>query len=199
MSVVSNPSGIPDEGDATRVLLVKYQDRLLSLARQMLGRHDRLRRMVGSEDLVQEASLRLINVLDTDRRMTTDEFCRFANVQVCRALADLARNLYGPRGYGRNTIPAADLPSEAGGAMGAAVDTGVTPSSLAGDADLWELLYREAANLPEEESLVFELLWFERLGQLEAANRLGVSERTIRKRWNNVKQKLGRYLRQLEG
>ena len=159
MPVFTSQSDPPEKGGATPSLLVKYQDRLRRLAQQMLQRHDRLRRMVDSEDLVQEASLRLMKVLAGRQSASSDEFCRIANVQVCRALADLARKLYGPLGYGRNTIPSADLPSEAGGALGVAIDKGATPSSIAGDADIWELLYREAANLPEDEWLVFDLLW----------------------------------------
>ena len=42
-------------------------------------------------------------------------------------------------------------------------------------------------HLPDAEREVFDLLWYEGLTQVEAANVLGVTERTIKNRWRNAK------------
>ncbi len=54
---------------------------------------------------------------------------------------------------------------------------------------------RAVGTLPEEERTVVDLLWFEGLTQAEAAIALGVSERTIRRKWYSARYLLFKALR----
>ncbi len=46
---------------------------------------------------------------------------------------------------------------------------------------------RTTERLPAEEREVFDLLWYQELSQAEAAALLGVSERTIKRRWQSAR------------
>jgi RNA polymerase sigma factor (sigma-70 family) len=59
-----------------------------------------------------------------------------------------------------------------------------------GGIDVWEALSH--LNVPER-SVVFLTYW-EDLSEIDAANRLGVSERTVRRRLGRARHKLGRLL-----
>jgi RNA polymerase sigma factor (sigma-70 family) len=59
-----------------------------------------------------------------------------------------------------------------------------------GGVDVWEALAH--LNVPER-SVVFLTYW-EDLSEIDAANRLGVSERTVRRRLGRARHKLGRLL-----
>lgn len=57
------------------------------------------------------------------------------------------------------------------------------PSSLAE----WAEFHEQVAQMPEEEQEAFCLLWYQCLGQEEAADVLGVSLRTMKRRWRDAR------------
>jgi RNA polymerase sigma-70 factor (ECF subfamily) len=65
------------------------------------------------------------------------------------------------------------------------------PSTLAE----WETFHEKVKELPEEEREVFDCLYYQELPQDEAARRLGVTERTVQRRWRSAKLNLARLLR----
>jgi RNA polymerase sigma factor (sigma-70 family) len=60
------------------------------------------------------------------------------------------------------------------------------PSELAA----WSEFHERAGQLPDEEREVFDLLWYQGLMQEEAAQLLGVSERTVKRRWQSARLQL---------
>jgi RNA polymerase sigma factor (sigma-70 family) len=50
--------------------------------------------------------------------------------------------------------------------------------------------YRRGGQLPNKEHEVFDLLWYQGLTQDEAAQLLGVSKRTIKRRWQSARLQL---------
>ncbi len=60
---------------------------------------------------------------------------------------------------------------------------GDEPSSLAE----WSEFHEAVERLPEEEREAFDLLWYQGLSQPEAAELLGVSPRTIKRRWRSAR------------
>ena len=66
----------------------------------------------------------------------------------------------------------------------------VISSPLEGEVDVWEAL----GHLSVAERAVVFLIYWEDLSQVEAAARLGVSERTIRRRLSRARRQLGRLL-----
>jgi RNA polymerase sigma factor (sigma-70 family) len=51
----------------------------------------------------------------------------------------------------------------------------------------WTEFHEQVERLPEEEREVFSLLWYKGLSQAEAAEVLGVSDRTIKRRWQSAR------------
>jgi RNA polymerase sigma-70 factor (ECF subfamily) len=74
---------------------------------------------------------------------------------------------------------------------GAAADESQEPSRLAA----WTEFHAQTEALPEEEREVFDLLWYQGLPQAEAAGLLGVSERTVKRRWQAARLRLHEALR----
>ncbi len=51
------------------------------------------------------------------------------------------------------------------------------------DLDAWTRFHEAVESLGDEQREVFNLLWYEALTQPEAASVLGVSQRTVGRRW----------------
>src|SRR5581483_837635 len=93
---------------------------------------------------------------------------------------DLARHYYGPLGAGRREVPAPDADTGASAPPG--LDAGQSthsPDRLA----QWREFHEAVERLPEEERAAFDLLWYHGLTQKEAAEVIGVSEPTVKRRW----------------
>jgi RNA polymerase sigma factor (sigma-70 family) len=162
-------------------------DRLQRLARHMLAEFTRLRGMEETADVVQSASVRLLRALEAAPPGTAAEFFRLAATQIRRELIDLYRHHFGRRDGSprRQAAGNADTPS-------AAIAGGTTfnPDRLAA----WTEFHEQVGRLPDDERATFELLWYEGLGQAEAASLLGVSVATVKRRWMAARLALRRHL-----
>src|SRR5262245_9145215 len=178
---------------ARHELLEHACDRLGRLTRRMLKGDWRVRRWEDTDDVQQEAMLRLYRALARARPATTRDFFRLAALHIRRTLIDLARRHYGPEGEGAHR--ANDPAPGTGGARrpGAAEpsDTTFDPRRLAE----WTDMHRVIARLPDEQREAFDLLWYHELPQAEAAALLAISERTLQRRWRSARQMLGAALR----
>jgi RNA polymerase sigma factor (sigma-70 family) len=181
----------PDSGHTTRLrsmLLLLAQgdpvardeiiahacDRLRGLARKMLNEdYARLHRWEQTDDVLQNALLRLHRSLAEVRPTSAEQFYGLAATQIRRELIDLARHHFGPRGVSvkhQTDRPEASPDYE-------------SPLSEPRDIDDWTRFHEEIERLPEEERRVFDLLWYEGMTQPEAADVLGVSLKTVKRRW----------------
>jgi RNA polymerase sigma-70 factor (ECF subfamily) len=172
---------------ARRELLDRACGRLDRLVRKMLRADPRVRRWEDTDDVRQNALVRLYRALEASRPGTVRDFFRLAAVQIRRELIDLARHYYGPEGAGRHH--ATDKPPGGDAAPPAArepADITHEPARLAA----WTELQERVARLDAAEREVFDLLWYHGLPQAEAAALLNVSERTLQRRWRAVRLKL---------
>lgn len=173
-----------DEG-ARESLLAAAQDRLTRLARRMLRDFPGVRRWEDTDDIFQNAVLRLYASLKTVHPPTSTDFLRFAAVQIRRELIDLARRYYGPLGHGAHHA------SNGGGepplepAKFAGTDTH-EPSQLA----IWSEFHEHIDALPDEDKALYDLLWYQGLGTTEVAKLLKVTDRTIQRRWQQLRLRL---------
>ena len=171
---------------AVDALLRHSCDRLTRLTRRMLGDFRRVKRWADTEDVLQNALLRLLGALRAVKPQTPRDFLALATLQIRRELIDMARRFYGPEGIGANhDSAAADAPHP--GAEGRA-DARHEPSSLA----QWRELHQQIDALPDDEREVVGLLFYQGLPQAEAAELLGVSVRTVQRRWHVALCKLHR-------
>jgi RNA polymerase sigma-70 factor (ECF subfamily) len=176
------------DGDETArgELLECAIERLRGLARKMLRAYPRVHRWEETDDVLQNAALRLHRTLGQITPATPRDFFRVAALNIRRELLDLAKHYFGPHGQGAKH--ASGRPADSAGATEPADrgDLSTEPSRLA----LWGEFHEQIGALPDEEREVFDLLWYQGLNQAEAAELLGVSERTIKRRWQSARLRL---------
>jgi RNA polymerase sigma factor (sigma-70 family) len=162
-------------------------DRLSRLARKMLRGYPGVRRWEQTDDVLQNASMRLCRALKDVQPVSVRSFINLAAVQLRRELIDLARHYGGPQGMGRHhdTPEGPGNRTDAPGSPDAPVDTD-DPARLAA----WTEFHAQIDVLPDEAREVFDLLWYQGLSQAEAAVLLGVSERAVKYRWRSARLEL---------
>lgn len=173
-------------------LLVRTSERLEKLTRSMFNDFERVRRWEDTADVVQNASVRLFRAFQATRPNDVRGFFALATMQIRRELIDLARHYFGPEGLGANHESRSDW-NDGGNSSASQVDRGsgtLDPRRLS----LWSELHEQASVLPDEEREVFDLIYYQGLEQTDAAALLGISERTIRRRWQSAKESLNNSL-----
>jgi RNA polymerase sigma-70 factor (ECF subfamily) len=141
-------------------------ERLRRLTRKMLRGYPLVGRWEQTDDVLQNAMIRLYRALAEVTPQSVRHFYNLAALQIRRELMDLAKH------HARRDEPKADLRC-------AADKTGDEPSNLTE----WGEFHRLVEQLPPKEQEVFALLWYHDLSQAEAAEVLGVSVRTVIRSW----------------
>jgi RNA polymerase sigma factor (sigma-70 family) len=169
-------------------LLNSAADRLTRLTRKMIRQYPGVHRWEQTDDVLQNALVRLCRALGEVQPPTARDFFRLAAAQIRRELIDMARRYAGPHGLGANHASAAraegsDGPSPS---FGAPADLTHEPGRLAA----WTEFHSQVEALGEEEREAFDLLYYQGISQAEAAALLDVSERTIKRRWQAARLQL---------
>jgi RNA polymerase sigma factor (sigma-70 family) len=156
-------------------LLERAAKRLLQLTRRMFRNYPQLRRWEETDDVFQNALLRLYRSLGDVRPDSVRGFFALGATQIRRTLIDLARHYYGPEGLAthHHSESGADAQSKSGSA---GIDE--APETL----EAWARFHEAVERLPTEERDAFSLIWYGEATQQEAAGLLGVSERTVLRR-----------------
>jgi RNA polymerase sigma factor (sigma-70 family) len=185
------------EGDfvddvAARDALIRHSAmRLEALTRRMLRRHPRLRRWEQTEDVFQNALVRLNRALQALKPETARQYYALATTQIRRELIDLARHYRGPAGLDEKYKTGYHFD-------GGKTDphTGRVRRSRQEPVDLeeWAEFHKAVERLPDTERETFQILWYNGMTQRQAAEVLGVSERTVKNRWRNAKLQLRQLL-----
>jgi RNA polymerase sigma-70 factor (ECF subfamily) len=177
-------------GDATALneLFEQTRRRFAALASRMF-QDDRLGRWVELDDLIQNAALRLLPVLKANAPVDESAFFRLAATFLRRELIDLARHYFGPEGLGANYVSAAGRALESDGTppiLEPAAPSVSDPSHLTA----WAEFHEAVGQLPDDQRILFDLLWYGDLTQEEAAKVLGLSSATLRRRWRDTRLRL---------
>jgi RNA polymerase sigma-70 factor (ECF subfamily) len=171
--------------ESARDDLVKIaRERLSRLARKMLRSYPVVRRWEQTDDVLQNAALRLCRSLEAVKPESVRSFINLAAVQIRRELIDLARHYGGPHGPGRHHA-SPDRSDGSGGPPDPGTDTD-DPARLAD----WTEFHVQVEALPAEEREVCDLLWYQGLPQAEAAALMGITERVVRYRWRAARLQL---------
>ena len=176
---------------AARQRLIEHScERLRGLARKMLRQYPKVRRWEETDDVFVEAVTRLHHALESVQPESPRHFYNLAATQIRRVLIDLSRRYYGPDGLGSHHDT-----------VGAGTDANAIPryerADLSGEpATLaaWKECYEQIMALPDEQREVVDLLYISRLTQEEAAAVLGVTTRTVRRRWREARYRLQKVL-----
>ena len=172
---------------ARQELLVIVGDRLTRLARKMLKNYPGVQRWEQTDDVLQNAAVRLHRALENTTPESARGFFNLAAVRIRRELIDLVRHYSGPEGMGRHhdSRAAADGSAERPNLADEPAHTD-DPVRLAS----WTEFHGQIDALPDEHKEVFHLLWYQGLKQAEAAALLGVTERVVKYRWRSARLRL---------
>jgi len=170
--------------DARAAIIEVCSERLRTLASRMLSRFPNVRRWDDTDDVFQNAAMRLHRALGQMRIDSPRSVMALAATQLHRELIDLARRHSGPSSFAANHATnhgrdVTDLarPSPAERVVSA-------DESL----DRWALFHEAIAALGDEEREIFHLVWYMGADQKTIAALLGCSERTVKSRWQRARE-----------
>jgi len=153
--------------------------RLEPLARKMLKGFPKVRRWEETGDVLQNSILRLLRTLENIRPASTRDFFNLAALHIRRELLDLCR-------HHRNRISPADL----GDSSGEAQDRIPDRSDEGKELERWGSFHLAVEELPAEEREVVGLIFYHGWSQSQVAELFGISDRTVRRRWEDAMMKL---------
>jgi RNA polymerase sigma factor (sigma-70 family) len=156
-------------------LLRQTTARLERLAHKMLAGYPNVRRWADTDDVLQNALMRLARSLKKLQPDSVRAFFGLAAEHLRRELLDLYAHFYGARGLGANQSSV-----KPGGVEPACEDHDP------GELEKWCHFHEEVARLPDDLREVVALIFYHGRTQVEAAELLGVTERTIRRRWQSA-------------
>lgn len=170
-----------DGDEAAREKLLQFScERLRRLTRKMLRRFERVHRWEQTDDVLQSAMLRLHRTLQDVRPDSPADFYRLAALNIRRELLDLAKHYFGPCGLGARHASVEGTADSLGGRQ---EQRAAAPDDAPDQLARWTEFHEKIASLPADVRDLFDLLWYQELRQAEVAEILGVSERTIKRRW----------------
>jgi len=167
-------------------LLTATCERLQKLTRKMLGSYPNLRRWEQTDDVLQNASMRLCRAMNDAAPKSPRHYFHLAAVQIRRELIDMSRHHFGPQGPGAHHLSDAGGPASSAAPAHERPDHSSRPSRLA----IWGEFHRHVEALPSEEREVFDLIWYQGLSQAEAMSVLNMSERTLQRLWRSARLKM---------
>ncbi len=167
-------------------ILRSAKERLLRLTSKMLKDYPNVHRWEDTDDVFQNACMRLHRSLATVTFPSVSDFFRFAASLIRRELVDLSRHYQGPLGHGTHQAKnGVRTDSFASDRLNPGTDTH-DPQKIS----VWTDFHEAIELLSDEERQMFDLLWYQELTQPEAAEILSVSERTIQRRWQLARIRL---------
>lgn len=167
------------DNDAYGELIARASDRLLKLTRKMLRKYPHLRRWEQTDDVFQNATIRLYRSLQNLKPDSVRGFMGLATLEIRRSLIDLIRHHFGPEGAAGKHF--SDVAGDSSG-DGRVIKNIPTPTGEPDSLQSWALFHETVDQLPDEEREVFQLVWYGGLQQQEIASLLGISNRTVQRR-----------------
>lgn len=176
------------EGDLTArdTIIEICSARLRVLASRMLSRFPNVRRWDDTDDVFQNAAMRLHRALGQLPIDSPRSVMALAATQIHRELIDLARHHAGPRSFAANHATNLGRPGDQ--------STPDTPQAIAAapapvdPLERWSLFHEAIAALPAELREIFHLVWYLDTDQKTIAALMGCSERTVKTRWREARE-----------
>ena len=185
-------AGQPDASDR---LLALTQARLLRLAARLKRDFPGVARWEQTEDVYQNAAMRLMRAIAETEIHDTRHFYRLATLQIRRELIDLARRHRGAEGHAAHHATEPPRSGNDGRADARArVEQAASPEPS--QLDLWTEFHEAIGRLPDQEREVAELLWYHELPQEEVAELIGTSVRTVKRIWRRARLSLQEQLQE---
>lgn len=182
-----------DEDAATRELLNVAMHRLRLISRKILADIPGIKRWESTDDLLQNALLRLWKAVEKHHPLTPVDFFRLAAHIIRHEMIDLARSRFGPHGWGANH----HSPAVRSGQREGVLLEQIAPNSDSHDPEKlqeWTEFHTYVENLPDDERLLFDLLWYQGLSMAETSELLQIPIRTLSRHWALARVRLSESL-----
>lgn len=162
-------------------------DRLDDLVMKMLGSHQRVKRWEQADDVVQKVTLEIYRRLETVSLESSRDFLCQASTHIRRELLGLDKYFFAPvdTSTGDPLATRPDAPTSGDTVAGELVGA-LEPGRLSA----WTRFHRQIDLMEVEDREVFELLWYQGLTQPETADLIGVSRKTMIRRWQGARLRL---------
>lgn len=176
---------------ARQELLDISMRRLRLLSRRILSDIPAVRSFEETDDLLQNSIVRLWKYLSSHQPETSVDYFRLAACLIRRELIDLSRFHFGQRHSHREADSTASSLGES-----------VSPAAVPNNDDTfdpqklsqWTEFHEYVEGLPEDDRLLFDLLWYQGLTMSETSELLAIPLRTLGRRWKTVRIRLYRDL-----
>ena len=167
---------------AREELIRHVSSRLCALTRSMLRRSPRIRRWEETDDVFQQATLKLHESLSEVQPGSVRELFGLARTQINRVLIDLARHYYGPQGQGAHHETDAEGDGGRNRQRHEGADETLDPATIAE----WTEFHQQVEALPPNEREVFGLRWYQGLTFEQIGQVIGTTDRTAKRRWRSA-------------
>lgn len=165
---------------ARQDLISAAQNRLIRLSRKMLSDFPGVHRWEDTDDIFQNAAIRLYRSLERVVPDSVSAFVQLAARDIRCTLIDLARRYYGPQGHGTHHLTGSH--SGRSSPVTDATDNTNDPARLT----FWTEFHQQVQLMPDELRAVMDIVWYQGMSHAEAAALLGISERTVQRRWRQA-------------
>lgn len=161
--------------------------RLRELSSRLLGKFAKVRRWDNTDDVAQNAAIRLYRALGDTVPESPRGLMGLLATQIQRELIDLARKHSGPMSYAANHGTNAREGSQ-GDVFHVDEVAQETDSDEEIPLDRWESFHAAVEQLPDDYREVFKLAWYLGLDQNATAHALGLSRRTVQRKWQEAQK-----------
>jgi RNA polymerase sigma factor (sigma-70 family) len=159
--------------------------RLRTLASRMLSRFPNVSRWDDTDDVFQNAAMRLHRALGQMRIDSPRSIMALAATQLHRELIDLARRYSGPSSFAANHATNIQPLANSEVIRVPEPEDVETPADV---LDRWTLFHEAIEGLPEQQREIFHLVWYLGGDQKTIARLLNCSERTVKSRWREARE-----------
>lgn len=181
-----------DESARAQILEV-CNERVRELSHRLLGKFAKVRRWDNTDDVAQGAAIRLYRALGETVPDSMRGLMGLIATQIRRELIDLARKHSGPASYAANHgTNVFDGKDGVAFVVEQVADRGDDAEEI--PIDRWERFHAAVESLPAELKEVFQLIWYLDIDRNSAADTLGVSPRTLDRRWQEARTAIQRTL-----
>ncbi len=187
--------------DSARGKILEICDaRLRRLSHRLLGKFAKVSRWDGTDDVAQNAALRLYRALGETVPESPRGLMGLMATVIQRELLDLARKHAGAMSYAANHGTNIQRGAEDSGAffVDQAADSGDEHDEEI-PLERWESFHAAVENLPNEHREVFKAVWYLGVDRETAAKTLGISIRTVGRRWQEAREMMARAVEELSG
>ena len=177
------------EKSARNEILEICDQRMRVLSHRLLGKFARVRRWDNTDDVAQNAAIRLHRALADTVPDSTRGLMGLMAVQIQRELIDLARKHSGPHSW------AANHDTNAGVKDGACRVEEASDGEQRDEAvpiERWEEFHAAIESLPGDLREVFRMVWYLGLDREAAARAMGCSVRTLGRMWAEARELVGK-------